>query len=41
VRAWFEDLDPRALGAALALTILLVAATIPSQGVPPFIYFQF
>ncbi|HYF27267.1 MAG TPA: MBOAT family O-acyltransferase [Baekduia sp.] len=30
-----------ALSAGLAATILVVAATIPSQGVPPFIYFQF
>ena len=37
VQAW----SPAALGAALALVILLVGATIPSQGVPPFIYFQF
>jgi D-alanyl-lipoteichoic acid acyltransferase DltB (MBOAT superfamily) len=37
VQAW----SPAALGAALFLVILLVGATIPSQGVPPFIYFQF
>ena len=37
VQAW----SPAALGAALALVILLVGATIPDQGVPPFIYFQF
>lgn len=30
-----------ALSAGLAVSIMLVAATIPSQGVPPFIYFQF
>ncbi|PTL58864.1 MBOAT family O-acyltransferase [Paraconexibacter algicola] len=30
-----------ALSAGLAVSILAVAATIPSQGVPPFIYFQF
>ena len=30
-----------ALSSGLALSILVVAATIPSQGVPPFIYFQF
>ena len=29
------------LGAALAVVILLVGATVPSQGVPPFIYFRF
>ena len=25
----------------LASVVLVVAATVPSQGVPPFIYFQF
>jgi alginate O-acetyltransferase complex protein AlgI len=30
-----------ALSAGLAVSILAIAATIPSQGVPPFIYFQF
>ena len=30
-----------ALSAGLAASILVVAATIPAQGVPPFIYFQF
>ena len=30
-----------ALGAALAVVIVLVAATVPTQGVPPFIYFAF
>ena len=30
-----------ALSAGLAASILVVAATIPSQGVPPFIYFAF
>jgi D-alanyl-lipoteichoic acid acyltransferase DltB (MBOAT superfamily) len=34
-------LNPGLLGAALAVLILLVAATVPSQGVPPFIYFRF
>ena len=33
--------SPLALGAAFAVVIVLVAATVPSQGVPPFIYFQF
>jgi alginate O-acetyltransferase complex protein AlgI len=41
LRAWFENLRPVALGGALAVSIALVAATIPAQGVPPFIYFQF
>jgi D-alanyl-lipoteichoic acid acyltransferase DltB (MBOAT superfamily) len=34
-------LSPVLLGAALGVLILLVAATVPSQGVPPFIYFRF
>jgi alginate O-acetyltransferase complex protein AlgI len=34
-------LQPLLLGAALALVILVVGATVPSQGVPPFIYFRF
>ena len=34
-------LSPVMLGAALAVLILFVAATVPSQGVPPFIYFRF
>jgi hypothetical protein len=29
------------LGAGLAVVVLLVGATVPAQGVPPFIYFQF
>ncbi len=36
-----QQWSPVALGATLFLVILLVGATIPSQGVPPFIYFQF
>jgi alginate O-acetyltransferase complex protein AlgI len=32
---------PAVLGGALAVLILFVAATVPSQGVPPFIYFRF
>jgi D-alanyl-lipoteichoic acid acyltransferase DltB (MBOAT superfamily) len=38
---WFGRLNPLALGPALAVLILFVAATVPSQGVPPFIYFRF
>jgi D-alanyl-lipoteichoic acid acyltransferase DltB (MBOAT superfamily) len=34
-------LSPALLGVALSVLILLVAATVPSQGVPPFIYFRF
>jgi hypothetical protein len=29
------------MGAALALVVMFVAATVPTQGVPPFIYFAF
>jgi len=36
-----EALHPVVLGLGLAAVIMLVAATVPSQGVPPFIYFQF
>jgi D-alanyl-lipoteichoic acid acyltransferase DltB (MBOAT superfamily) len=36
-----ERLQPVTLALALAVVILLVGATVPSQGVPPFIYFQF
>ena len=34
-------LQPLVLGAALAVVVLIVGATVPSQGVPPFIYFRF
>ncbi|HUO72989.1 MAG TPA: MBOAT family protein [Solirubrobacteraceae bacterium] len=34
-------LSPALLGTGLAVLILFVAATVPSQGVPPFIYFRF
>jgi hypothetical protein len=34
-------LQPLALGALLALVVIIVGATVPSQGVPPFIYFRF
>ena len=36
-----QQWSPVALGATLFLVILLVGATIPDGGVPPFIYFQF
>jgi len=36
-----ESRRPLVLGVALAVVIALVAATVPSQGVPPFIYFRF
>ena len=41
LRVRFEGLHPAALGASMAAVIVLVAATVSSQGVPPFIYFQF
>jgi D-alanyl-lipoteichoic acid acyltransferase DltB (MBOAT superfamily) len=41
LRVRFERLHPAALGASMATVIMLVAATVSSQGVPPFIYFQF
>ena len=36
-----EALRPAVLAGGLAVIILIVGATVPSQGVPPFIYFQF
>ena len=36
-----ERRSPVVLAVALAALILLVGATVPSQGVPPFIYFRF
>jgi alginate O-acetyltransferase complex protein AlgI len=41
LRVSYENLHPAALGASMAIVIVLVTATISSQGVPPFIYFQF
>jgi alginate O-acetyltransferase complex protein AlgI len=41
LRIRFERLHPAALGASMAAVIVLVGATVSSQGVPPFIYFQF
>ncbi|MFP5362856.1 MAG: MBOAT family O-acyltransferase [Thermoleophilia bacterium] len=41
IRVRFEQLHPVALGVSMATAILLVAATVSNQGVPPFIYFQF
>jgi alginate O-acetyltransferase complex protein AlgI len=35
------ELRPVALGFGLAAVVAFVGATVPSQGVPPFIYFQF
>lgn len=36
-----ERVNPIVLAACLAVVIVAVMATVPSQGVPPFIYFQF
>src|SRR5215212_8575859 len=41
LRLRVEQLHPAAMGAALAVVIVMVAATVPTQGVPPFIYFAF
>jgi D-alanyl-lipoteichoic acid acyltransferase DltB (MBOAT superfamily) len=41
VRLRIEALNPVVLGAGLAVIVMFVAATVPTQGVPPFIYFQF
>jgi uncharacterized protein (DUF2236 family) len=41
LRLRIERANPAVLGSALAVLILFVAATVPSQGVPPFIYFRF
>jgi hypothetical protein len=34
-------LRPALLAVGLAIVIVFAAATVPSQGVPPFIYFRF
>jgi len=41
LRLRLAGLRPIPLGASLALVIAFVGATVPSQAVPPFIYFQF
>ena len=41
LRIRLAGLPAPALGAGLAVVVALVGATVPSQGVPPFIYFQF
>jgi hypothetical protein len=41
LRLSVERLRPAAMGAALAVVIMFVAATVPGEGVPPFIYFAF
>jgi D-alanyl-lipoteichoic acid acyltransferase DltB (MBOAT superfamily) len=41
LRLRLERVSPAVMGVAMAVLILVVAATVPSQGVPPFIYFRF
>ena len=41
LRLSIERLEPVPLGAVLAVVIIVVGATVPSGGVPQFIYFQF
>ena len=41
LQVWIERLNPIGLAAGVAVAILIVGATVPSQGVPPFIYFRF
>jgi D-alanyl-lipoteichoic acid acyltransferase DltB (MBOAT superfamily) len=41
VQLRFERMRPLALAGILTLVIVFVGATVPSQGVPPFIYFRF
>ena len=41
VRERLQALNPVVLGAGLAIVVALVAATVPGNAVPPFIYFRF
>ena len=41
IQVWIGRLRPVVLGVAFAVLVPFVAATVPSQGVPPFIYFRF
>jgi alginate O-acetyltransferase complex protein AlgI len=41
VQVWIERRRPVFMGAGLAVVMALAGATVPSQGVPPFIYFRF
>jgi hypothetical protein len=41
VRLRAASLPPYVLGFGIAAVVAVVGATVPSQGVPPFIYFQF
>jgi len=41
LQEWLGKRNPEVIAVALAVLILFVAATVPSDGVPPFIYFRF
>ena len=41
LQEWVGRFRPELLAVALGVLILFVAATVPSDGVPPFIYFRF
>ena len=41
LRVRLAGLSAPALGLGLAIVVAIVGATVPSEGVPPFIYFQF
>jgi alginate O-acetyltransferase complex protein AlgI len=41
LQVWIERRRPVFMGAGLAVVVALAGATVPSQGVPPFIYFRF
>jgi D-alanyl-lipoteichoic acid acyltransferase DltB (MBOAT superfamily) len=41
VQVWIERRRPAFMGAGLAVVVAVAGATVPSQGVPPFIYFRF
>jgi D-alanyl-lipoteichoic acid acyltransferase DltB (MBOAT superfamily) len=41
IQVWIERRRPAVMGAGLAVVVALAGATVPSQGVPPFIYFRF
>jgi hypothetical protein len=41
VQEWLGRLNPAILAPVLGVLILFCAATVPADGVPPFIYFRF
>ncbi len=41
LQVWIERRRPALMGAGLAVVVAVAGATVPSQGVPPFIYFRF